>query len=290
MLGRAARAACQAVPTWQVSGVAFRRTDCGLDRLDLCDARAVKDYLDDRQPRIILHCAAERRPNESERSQEATTQLNVEATARLAKWAAANGAWLVYLSTDYVFDGVTPPYPTDAPTNPLNFYGRSKRDGELAVWAETSDAAVLRVPLLYGEVEYLDESVVTGLARQLREAQKTPLAFDDWATRYPTHTDDVAFVLRQMVEYRLAHPDFHGTFHWSGSEPFTKFGMGLAIARLLDLDPTILQPDARPPSGAPRPRDCHLDCSDLERLDIGQRTPFLPALERILQKFPCGKK
>ena len=285
LLGRAVRNACMKVHAWQVSGLAFLRAQNGLERLDLCDARAVKEYLDARQPRIVIHCAAERRPDPSENAPEATMRLNVEATARLAKWAAANGAWMVFISTDYVFDGVTPPYQTNAPTNPLNLYGRSKRDGELAVWAETSDACVLRVPILYGDVETLDESVVTGLARQILESKGQPLTLDDWATRYPTCVDDLAVTLRQMIERRLAHPDFRGTFHWSGAEPFTKFGMGRVIAKLLNVNADTLVPDPHPPSGAPRPRDCHLDCSDLERLSIGQRTPFAPAIMKILQKW-----
>jgi len=285
LLGRAVFHACRQDAAAQVAGLAFNRARNGLDRLDLCDARAVKEYLDDRQPRIIIHCAAERRPDQSEQAPEATMRLNVEATARLAKWSAANGAWLVYISTDYVFDGLTPPYPTSAPTNPLNLYGRSKRNGELAVWAETSDACVLRVPILYGTVEHLGESAVTDLARQILEAKGQPLTLEDWATRYPTHVDDLAFVLRQMIERRQTHTDFCGTFHWSGAEPFSKFGMGGLIARILNANPDTLIPDHRPPTGAPRPKDCHLDCSDLERLNIGQRTPFSSAMAKILQPF-----
>ena len=285
LLGRAVRDACGAVPAWQVSGLAFSRERPGTDRLDLCDAKAVKEYLDAKRPAIIVHCAAERRPDQSEGAPDETMRLNVAATGRLAKWAAANGAWLVFLSTDYVFDGVTPPYAPTAPTNPLNLYGRSKRDGELAVWAATSDAAVLRVPLLYGDVERLDESVVTDIARQVKEAQGKPLTLEDWATRFPTLVDDVAAVLRQMIERRLAHPDFRGTFHWSGGESFTKFGMGRVIAKTLGAPAEALVPDPRPPAGAPRPRDCRLDCADLERLNIGRRTAFAPAIAKILQKW-----
>jgi dTDP-4-dehydrorhamnose reductase len=91
-------------------------------------------------------------------------------------------------------------------------------------------------------------------------------------------------VLRQMVERRLAQPDFRGTFHWSGAEALTKFGLKRILAKLLNADAEALQSDPRPPTGAPRPKDCHLDCSDLERLDIGRRTPFAPAIAKILQK------
>lgn len=285
LLGRALHAACADVADWQVSGIALTRSRPGLDRLDLCDAHAVKDYLDARNPRVIVHSAAERRPNESEQAPDATARINVDATSRLARWAAANGAWLIYLSTDYVFDGVTPPYLPDSPTNPLNLYGRSKRDGELAVWAATSDACVLRVPVLYGDVERLDESAVTDLARQIKGADGHPLTVEDWATRYPTLVTDVAVSVRQMIERRLNQPGFRGTYHWSGAEPLTKYGMAQIIARTLGRGSETLLPDNRPPTGAPRPRDCQLDCSDLERLGIGQRTPFAVGIAKVLRKW-----
>jgi S-adenosylmethionine synthetase len=284
LLGRAVYRVCRQVPGWQVDGVAYQRAEPhALHRLNLCDHQAVKEYLAARQPRILVHCAAERRPDQSERDPAATLRLNVEATARLAKWAAAAGAWLIYLSTDYVFDGVTPPYAPEAPTNPLNFYGRSKRDGELAVWAETADACVLRVPILYGEVERLEESAVTDLARQIRVAHGAPLTIEDWATRYPTCVTDVAVVLRQMIQHRLQHPEFRGTFHWSGTEAFTKYTMARVIADSFGINADTLHADPRPPAGAPRPKDCQLDCSDLERLQIGQRSPFAATIARILQ-------
>ena len=285
LLGRAVQEVFAQVPAWQVSGLAFSRVRPGLERLDLCDARAVKDFLDASHPDVIIHCAAERRPDRSEGNPDDTMRLNVEVTARLAKWAAANGSWLVFLSTDYVFDGVTPPYLPAAPTNPLNLYGRSKRDGELAVWAATSDAAVLRVSILYGKVERLDESGVTAIAAQIREAQGQSLMLEDWATRCPTFVEDVAVVLRQMVARRLAEPSFRGTFHWCGDEPLTKFAMGGIIAKALGANPDTLVADPHPPIGAPRPRDCRLDCTDLERLDIGRRTPFAAAIATVLQPW-----
>lgn len=62
-----------------------------------------------------------------------------------------------------VFDGSSPPYKPDDPTNPLNFYGTAKRDGELAILHANPAAAILRVPLLYGKTEYNAESAVNVL-------------------------------------------------------------------------------------------------------------------------------
>lgn len=67
---------------------------------------------------------------------------------------------LIYISTDYVFDGTSPPYEVDDNPNPLQFYGQSKFEGEKAIRGEYPEAVVLRVPILYGKTEYNGESAI----------------------------------------------------------------------------------------------------------------------------------
>jgi dTDP-4-dehydrorhamnose reductase len=288
LLGRPALRACAAVPAWRVTGTSFRRAGPGLERFDLSQTDAIPAFLDRLAPNVIIHAAAERRPDVSEKDPIGTQRLNVGSTAALAQWAAARGAFLIYISSDYVFDGTTPPYKPASATRPINAYGRSKLDGEHAVRAAGSDHAILRVPILYGEVETLDESPVTVLAKNMLSARPGErLTMEHWATRYPTHTADVAAVLRQMVAHKATHSGFSGIFHWSGSEAMTKYDMALAFAPLLSFSPSRLVADPHPPAGAPRPKDCHLDASDLERLGIGQRTPFASALPAILKPHLC---
>jgi len=137
-------------------------------------------------------------------------------------------------------------------------------------------------------VEYLAESSVTVLAQNMLKARGTgiKLPMEHWATRYPTLTDDVAVVLRQMLEYHFAKGPLAGIYHWSGNEPMTKYDMALVFAKEIGFDPAQLVPDVTPPgSAAPRPRDCHLDSSLLESLGMGRRTPFAAAVPRILKGF-----
>ena len=283
LLGRPVLRACAAVAGWHVTGASFRRTGPGLERIDLSQTGQIPAFLDRLAPGVIIHAAAERHPDVSEKDPEGTQRLNVGATATLAQWAAAHHAFMIYISSDYVFDGTTPPYTPASPTHPINAYGLSKLDGEHAVQAAGHDHAILRVPILYGDVETLDESPVTVLAKNMLNARPGErLAMENWATRYPTHTNDVAAVLQQMVARKLGHPDFNGVFHWSGNEPMTKYDMACAFAPLISFDPAQLVPDNRPPTGAPRPKDCHLDSAALESLGIGQRTPFAAALPALL--------
>ncbi len=270
-------------PAWRTVGTAHSRVRNGLQPLDLCDSVSVGAFLDETRPDVIVHTAAERRPDVVEGDAMRTRRLNVDVPERLAVWCRRTGAWLVHLSTDYVFDGTRPPYAPDAPTCPINAYGVSKRDAEEAVRGQSPDAAILRVPILYGEVERLTESAVTSVAANLLALKPGEfLAVEDWALRYPTHTGDVAVVLRQMIEHRAADPAFGGILHWSGNEPFTKHGMACLMADALGIPRECLVADPSAGTGAPRPKDSHLDCAALTLLGIGRQTSFEVAVARIL--------
>lgn len=238
----------------------------------------------------MLHTAAIRRPDAFAADAAASRRLNVDATAALAAWTAAHGAYMVYVSTDYVFDGTAAPYFPDSAPHAVNAYGQSKLDGEAVVRAAAPQAAVLRVPILYADdVETLSESSVTSvfeqvaaLSRRVAGGGTDSLVLDDWATRYPTHVAEVADILVQMARRRPA-----GIYHWSGREPLTKLDMGRVAAGILGLDAGLLKGSGAPANGSePRPKDCHLDCSALAALGIGTSPiPFADAARRILAKF-----
>lgn len=286
MVGRALMKELGDPEAYAVRGTGFSRAGGNIDRLDLCDAAAVKAYLAEQRPDVIVHAAAERRPDVSEKNPDATLKLNLEGTRLIAECARDIGAWLIFLSSDYVFDGANPPYKPGDETHPLNFYARTKCEGETIIRSLLDDAAILRVPILYGDVETLSESAVTVIAQTLIENRGRDVVLDAWQTRFPTLVDDVAVVLRQLIDYKTRNPAFGGTLHWSGDEPMTKYDMGLVMARAMGLptDRILANPDR--PGGAPRPKDCHLDCADLERLGIGRRTPFESRIAGILSRFP----
>jgi len=156
---------------WKCLGLAFSRAGGELVRVDLRDRREVEKVLDDFRPTVVVHAAAERRPDVVEQQPEAASRLNVSATETLAELCSKYGIFLIYMSSDYVFDGRSPPYHPDSPTNPPNKYGQTKRDGEVAV-LKHAGTAVLRVPVLYGQVEQLGESSVTNVFSAVLNSDK----------------------------------------------------------------------------------------------------------------------
>lgn len=283
MLGRATFERLSREPGASVSGLCHSRVSPGLHQADLTDLDSIAPLLDSLAPDAIVHTAAIRKPDEFAASAASSRRLNVDATAAIARWIAAHpAAHLVYISSDYVFNGTAAPYSTDAPLHPANSYGQSKADGELVLRdIAPAQSAILRVPILYGDVVSLDESSVTSVITAVQK--RSPVVLDDWAIRYPTHVADVADILAQMVSRRLV-----GTYHWSGLEPFTKYDMGLEIARQIGSDPALLRRSGAPANGSePRPKDCHLDRSALESLGVTTPgIPFTEGIRRILTRFP----
>ncbi len=280
LLGRACR---NSFSDLQPITCAWNRATDGDLKLDLTDKDAVQATIDQHRPDLILHTAAERKPNICENQQDLTRALNVDATRTLAEAAAKIDAKLIYLSTDYVFDGQNPPYDVTAACNPLNFYGETKRAGENAVLNASERHIVLRVPILYGEVETLEESPVTALLNELLNPE--PHAVDHWSIRYPTYVGDVAQTLSNWSQQLKSDPECNGIYHLSGAEAVTKYEMVRTMAEILGLDHSHLSPNTQPPSGAPRPQNSQLNINRLQLKTAIQQTSFKDNIKRILKPF-----
>lgn len=290
LLGRALADELARQADWQLVSTAFRRGGPHLSTLDIRDAQVVGQFIEREAPDAVIIAAAERRPDVCEHDPALARALNVDAVRTVAEAAKRRGAWVLSISTDYVFDGTHPPYRHDAQPSPLNAYGRSKLEGERALTETTGLGCVLRLPLLYGPIVAWAESAVTSLVPAIAaSASDAPDAkaavMDAWAIRYPTFTPDVAFVIRQMLE-RLARGEaINGIVQWSGDEPMTKYEIALRLAEALQFN-TQLVPQHTPTDATPRPHNCHLDSSHLEALGIGRRTPFDTAIREVLTRFP----
>ena len=265
-----------------VTGTAFRRAGEHLLSLDLTQQDQVHRVLAHLQPHVVVHCAAERWPDRCAEHPDTAWQLNVDSTRALAEQCQAQGAQLVYISTDYVFDGRDAPYQHDAATNPVNFYGRSKLTGEQAV-LESGDHWVLRLPWLFGPTESLQESGITALLDTV--SNHTPAKIDDWAIRFPTNVEEVAEVLYQCLKQTAEGHPLRGIYQWSGDTAMTRYQLAQLIGDIAGRDTTHLQPDSNPAMAEPRPYNCQLDKSRLTDLGITPREPLREQLCRVLEPF-----
>lgn len=287
LLGRAVFARLSRRNGIVLAGTSFSRSRPPFRRVDLTSPGEIAALFTEFRPDFVIHAAAERRPDVVDGHPESARALNVEATARIAEACRAKGASLLYISTDYVFDGSAPPYFPDSPENPLNGYGKMKLEGERRIrtifgGSTAAQAFVLRISILYGPVERLGESAVTELAAKLLQGK--PCGMEHWASRYPLHVDDVAQAIERIVDaWASGSAGPESTFLLSGPEVFTKYEMALVMTRILGIDAALVSPDPAQPAGAPRPKDCRMDTSLLERLGYSPQIPFEKGIAAVLE-------
>ncbi len=255
---------------------AFSRASDSQKKVDLSDVDQIKALLEETKPDIIIHAAAERRPEVCSQNMSHTRALNVVATRTLAEQAKKCGAWLLYISTDYVFDGESAPYHPYDQTNPLNAYGQSKLAGEIEIQKILSHYGILRVGILYGQTTNLEESAVTTLLSLLDQDHAV---VDHYCRRYPTDIKDVANACWQLVQIANKSHNFKGVWHYTSYQALTKFDMLKAMAKRLGKAMDHIKPMCSPVYETPRPFDCALDCKDLFTLGIKPPKKFSKGIE-----------
>lgn len=248
-------------------------------RVDLRDPEAAHRLLAETTPDVVVHAAAYRDPDFCEEHPEETRRLNVEPVRLLAS-ELPPAALLVLISTDYVFDGASPPYRENSLRHPLGVYGRSKMEAEDLALSRPG-SLVVRVPLLIG-VEPAHRGpagFILQMARQILDGQ--PADVDDVLIRFPTWTEDVAEAVAFLLEKRAA-----GVFHMSGARGATRYAWTVETARLLGRVADHLKPLTIPfPRPARRPLNAELATHKLRSLGFARFTDFASVAEPILTRF-----
>lgn len=195
-------------------GVEYVSTDA--KKMDITDAQATMDYITNLKPTVIYHCAAYTAVDKAEDEGKALDEkINVDGTRNVALAAKEVGATLVYISTDYVFDGNLKDgeYAVDAPINPLNEYGRTKALGEKAVQEIMDDYYIIRTSWVFGK--YGHNFVFT--MQKLAETRDELTIVNDQFGR-PTWTRTLAefmyFVIDQKAPFGIYHLSNDNACSW----------------------------------------------------------------------------
>lgn len=205
------------------------RPDASTERVEVRDARAVRELFARVRPEVVIHTAY--------RQEE--PDVNTVGSENVARAAAAVGARLVHLSTDVVFDGRKgAPYVEDDPLSPVTAYGRSKAEAELRVADAHPEALLVRTSLLYGGAEPSKHELA---------ARDPSLTFYADERRSPIHVTDLAEALLELAELDVAGP-----LHVAGRDAVSR----AELAELVTGGPVRSAP--APPT---RPLDCSLDSS-----------------------------
>ena len=277
-------------PIGSGSGQSYRGTDrvasMPYEQMNITDAQDVCTVVEKIQPDAVVHCSAWTAVDaaEEEENREKVFSLNVRGTRNIAEACRDVGAKLVYLSTDYVFDGqgTRPWQPDDKNYAPLNVYGQSKLEGEFAVRETLEQAFIVRIAWVFGKN---GKNFIRTMLNVAKTHDTVRVVNDQIGT--PTYTADLARLLTDMIE-----TERYGCYHATNAETepgayISWYDFTCEIYRQAGLKINVIpvSTEAYGLSRAKRPFNSRLDKNKLQQEGFQQLPDWKDALSRFLKEI-----
>lgn len=250
--------------------------------LDITDRAALRAALLQAKPDAVIHCAAWTAVDAAEEAENAgcVYAVNSSAAADIAEICRELGCKMMYISTDYVFDGLgTQPWQPDCTRcQPLNQYGKSKLAGEQAVVAALTQYFIVRVCWTFG----LNGSNFVKTMLRLGETHPVLRVVDD-QVGMPTYTRDLARLLVDMIE-----TEQYGCYHAASSGDYVSwYTFACEIFRQAGYETKVIPVSTEEYgiSKAVRPKNSRLDCSKLQKSGFSPLPDWKDALARFLEEY-----
>lgn len=248
-----------------------------VDEMDITDKAAVERVMRETVPDKVVHCAAWTAVDDAEDKVELCRRVNAQGTENIAVMCKELDAPMIYLSTDYVFDGEgTRPWEPDDERHPLNVYGQTKYEGELAVEKYLEKYFIVRIAWVFG---VNGKNFIKTMLR-LAENHDTLTVVDDQVGS-PTYTYDLARLLVDMLEtekYGRYHATNEGLCSWCefAKEIFRQAGKNVTV---------IPVSSEEYPAKAKRPHNSRMDKSKLIEMGFEPLPTWQDALSRYLKEI-----
>jgi len=248
-----------------------------VDDFDITNRRFVNDANQLNQPDAVIHCAAYTAVDKAESEPELCRRINEEGTRNIALACKEIGAKMLYISTDYVFEGIGEHFhkPHD-PTNPLSVYGKTKLAGEKSVQEILENFFIVRISWVFGQN---GNNFVKTMLQLGKERNSLNVICDQFGS--PTYTEDLAKLLCDMAvteKYGVYHATNEGICSWAD--------FAQEIFRLANIDAKINRiPAAEYPTKAKRPYNSRLDKSCLSEYGFEVMPQWKDALSRFLNQY-----
>lgn len=227
-------------------------------QMELTDLVGLERVLSMIRPDLVVHLAAMADVRRCQGEQATATAVNAVAAAEISRQCHAIGAYLLYVSSEYVFDGNRGFYREDDPPNPITHYGRTKREAEQSVDVLGAGGANLRTSIVYGWPLSRHRNFTTSLVDRLQKGE-TYLAGTE-AMRSPVYVEHLVDGIVRLVEGFI--PGIH---HLAGSDWVSMYEFARSLATKLGLDPGLVLPLGGDPNSPDR---LGLDC-ELTRRRLG---------------------
>jgi len=203
-------------------------------RMDIVDRNEVARVLRTAKPELVVHAAAETNVDMCETNRALAWSVNAEGTRNIAEACGKASAKLVYISTDYVFDGEKGLYSEEDKANPVNYYGVTKLEGERFVTDICEDFVIARASVLYGWHPGR-MNFATWVIDSLKSGKRISVAEDHYNS--PTLAENLAEAILKIVEAEAT-----GLYHIAGSERISRYDFAMETAEVFGLDRSLVTP------------------------------------------------
>jgi len=233
-------------------------------QMDVTDKVTVREGFENCSPDIVYHCAAVTNVDACEADPNLANEVNVEWTRYIVHEAKRVGCQVIYISTDYVFDGQQGCYREEDAPNPINVYGKTKLEAERVVLASGRPSVIARTSVIFGASPSSGkQNFALWVMDSLRRGERVQALTDMYAC--PTYNQNLAEMLIETAERGFA-----GICHLCGATRVSRYDFAVAIAETFGLDRSMVQPavsaDIGPKMKAKRPPDSSLDNSKSLRM------------------------
>lgn len=239
------------------------------EEMDITDRKSVNEFMENAMPEAVIHCAAYTAVDKAEEDVAACRLINADGTRNIAEACARINSKLMYISTDYIFDGEgeRPWEPDDKVTVPLNVYGQTKYEGEIAVRENVERFFIVRIAWVFG---INGSNFIKTMLRLGRQNGAVKVVNDQIGS--PTYTEDLAVLLCDMIE-----TDKYGCYHATNEGFCSWYDFACEIFKAAGMDNVTVTPVSSDefPVKAKRPHNSRmskdkLDASGFKRLPAWQ--------------------
>ena len=248
-----------------------------IEEMDITDADSVDAVIKENAPDAVIHCAAYTAVDAAEDNADLCRKINAEGTQNIANVCKELDIKMTYISTDYVFDGEGErPWEPDDERTPLNVYGQTKYEGELAVQNTLEKYFIVRIAWVFG---VNGKNFIKTMLNLGKTRDSLTVVDDQFGS--PTYTFDLARLLVDMVEtdrYGIYHATNEGICTWYefACEIFKQAGMNVKVSPVLS---------AEYPAKAKRPSNSRMSKEKLAENGFEKLPTWQDALSRYLKEI-----
>jgi len=252
-------------------------------KLDVSNKEAVGEAFSRVKPDVVIHAATLTDVDKCELNKEFAWKINVEGTRNIVEAAKSTGSFLIYISTDYVFNGEKGCYTELDKPDPINHYGLTKLKAEELAKA-SGTYFIARPSVIYGSTPAAGKvNFALWLIETLRKGEHVKIVTDQWNT--PTLNTNLAEMTLEVAERRLT-----GTFHLCGATRVSRFEFAQLIAEVFALDKSLIDPVLSSQFNWPakRPMDSSLDTSKAQQTLKSKPLEIHEALKQLKLEISSG--